>query len=147
MELFDLNPKEVPMHVSGVDIVFRPFTLADTILMEEKFGGLKELQRAIEGFNFKVISSIAWYQLTVESQKKIISSVESYYIDPETGEEIKQKMKPIDKFRNLFNGMVEQATLLSTLVRCRGINMPDPSDESEVKKWAKLLKEATKQIQ
>ena len=159
MNLVDMRPKPVEFKALGLDLVFRPFTIADDIKAQE-LGIIK----AFKNYDFEKISLIAWYQLDTDSQKKVIKSVKAYkayHIDPDTGDkvnnenffswvkklffkligktEIEVKLRPIDKFRKLFVGHGDQAYLLTSLIKAKGLNIPDLDDEIELKKWVDQL--------
>lgn len=135
MKLSDLKPKDVDFEVSEVNLTFRPFTIADDLKAQDVCGGQKEVVAAFQDFDFEKISLIAWYQLTIQSQRTVLEAVEGIYIDPESGKEIHAKLKPIEKFRNLFLGIADQISLLTNLLKCRGLNIPDLDDDKALKKW------------
>jgi len=139
MKLSELTPKAVKFEVSEVGLVFRPFTIGDDLKAQDVCGGQKEVIAAFQDFDFKKISLVAWYQLTITSQKRVVTLVEGVYIDPETGAETKANLKPIEKFRNLFLGIPDQIALLTNLLKCRGLNIPDLDDDKALKKWVDQL--------
>jgi len=139
MKLLEIIPKEVYFTVCGLDLIFRPFTIADDLKAQDICGGQKEMGVAFENFYFKKISLVAWYQLKLASQRKVLEAVEGVYIDPETGKEINANLKPIDKFRHLFLGIGDQISLIANLVKCKGLNIPDLDNEEELKKWVDQL--------
>lgn len=148
MKLSELRPKNVEFELCGLNLVYRPFTIADDLKAQDICGGQKAMAEAFEKFNFKKISLVAWYQLTLDSQKEVLKAVEGFYkdtvtgdvyIDPETGKEVKANLKPIDKFRNLFLGIGDQISLLTNLVKCKGLNIPDLDDDENLKKWVDQL--------
>lgn len=128
MELSDLEPKEVSLNLEGVEVVFRPFTLADDLRIQKKYGGPKGLKKIFDDFDFEKISRIAWSQIKLDSQKEIVEAVQASEIDPDTGEETAVVMSPLDKFRHLFLGLPAQVDLLTTLVKCKGVNIPEITD-------------------
>lgn len=140
MELSNLHPSEVNFELCGLPLTLRPFTIADDLKSQKLCGGQKKLAIAFKNFDFEKLSLIGWYQLTLESQKTILKTVDGAYIDPETGEEKKANLTPIEKFRNLFIGYADQITLLTNLIKCKGLNIPDLDDEEALKKWAAQLK-------
>lgn len=145
MKLSDLQPKEVDFEVRGLSLTFRAFTIGDdlkankicgeTANLGDIFANLvsKDLSEIIRAF--EKISLIAWYLLTVESQRKILDIKEMIFIDPETGEEKRPKLSPIEKFRNLFASPDDQSNLFTAFLRCRGLNIPDLKDAEAVKNW------------
>ena len=139
MKLSDLTPKKVDFTVSELKLTFRPFTIADDLKGQELCGGQNKLAEAFQNYDFAKISLIAWYQLTIESQKNVLKSVEGSYIDPETGDEIDANLKPIDKFRALFVGVGDQISLIVNLMNCKGLNIPDLDDDESLKKWVDQL--------
>jgi len=139
MKLSELTPKAVKFEVSEVGLVFRPFTIADDLKSQDVCGGQKEVIAVFQDFDFKKISLVAWYQLTITSQKRVVTLVEGSYIDPDTGKETKANLKPIEKFRNLFLGIPDQISLLTNLLKCRGLNIPDLDDDKALKKWVDQL--------
>lgn len=143
MNLSELTPSSVEFTVLGIDLTLRPFTIADDIMAAKACGGQEEMVKAFQEFDFEKISLISWYQLDLESQKKVLSAVSGSYIDPETGEEIDAKLKPIDKYRKLFLGMEGQISMIVNMIKCKGINIPDLNDEAELKKWMDQLQPAT----
>jgi len=139
MKLEDLRPKEVKLTALDVELTFRPFTIADDLKAHDLCGGKEGMIKAFEEFDFGKLSLLAWYQLTLESQKEVLSAVEGVFIDPETGEEVKANLKPIDKFRSLFLGDAGKIDLLTNFIRCKGVNLPDLDDEEALKKWIDQL--------
>jgi len=146
MKLADLQPKKVDFTVSDVELTFRPFTIADDLKSQEIAGGQKKLVKAFEEFDFEKISLVAWYQLTLESQRKILEVVEAATIDPDTGEETQVNIKPIEKFRALFQGIPDQIHLLTNLVKCRGLNIPNIEDDEALGEWVNQLTAALPSI-
>lgn len=144
MKLESMEPIETSLKISGLEIIFRPFTLADDIRNNIKFGE-HAIKKAFEGFDFSLISEVAWYQLTIETQQNIIKFVSASTLDPMTGKEEEIHCTPIDKFRHLFVGIQDQINLLTTLVKCKGLNIPDINDSNaeEIKKFADQLQTAT----
>ena len=139
MKLTDIRPEEVNFELCGVALTYRPFTIADDLKAQDLCGGQKAMSQAFSKFDFEKISLVAWYQLTLDSQKLILEAVEGFFIDPETGREVNAKLKPIDKFRNLFVGIGDQIALITNLVKCKGINIPDLGDDKDLKKWVDQL--------
>jgi len=142
MELFDLAPREVNFEISDIKLSFRPFRLADDVHGDKLCGGRENKIKVFKELDFEKISLLAWYQLTAESQKKIVSAkIEHTYFDPETGEKKTEKIEliPIEKFRNLFPNFHDQVKLLNLLNKCKGFNFPDmPEDLKDIealKKW------------
>lgn len=146
MKLADLKPKNVDFELCGLALTYRPSTIADDLKARELCGGQKELAAAFENYDFEKLSLIAWYQLGIESQRKISESVEGIYIDPLSGDEKTANLTPLDKFRHLFVGIGDQITLIVNLIKCRGINIPDLGDEKELEKWVDQLREALPSI-
>lgn len=146
MKLADLKPKNVDFELCGLALTYRPSTIADDLKAQELCGGQKELAAAFENYDFEKLSLIAWYQLDIESQKKILNRTEGVYIDPETGVETKVNTTPLQRFRHLFVGIGDQITLIVNLIKCRGINIPDLDDGEELEKWTDQLKEALPSI-
>lgn len=139
MDLINLRPKEVTFEINGLEITFRPFTIADDLKMQDICGGQKEMQAVFDKFDFERISLIGWYQLTLESQKAVLDKVQLGHIDPETGEMVESKAKPIDKFRGLFMGVGDQILLLQSLIKSKGLNIPELGDEELSKKFLDQL--------
>lgn len=135
MKLADMQPKKVQFTVSDVSLTFRPFTIADDLRAQTLCGGEGQLVQAWKDFDFKKLSLVAWYQLDLKSQKFINNVKEIIFVDPETGDEQKAYLTPIEKFRNLFQGMPDQIGLLTNLIKCKGLNIPDLDDEENLKKW------------
>lgn len=135
MKLSDLKPVPVVFKSCGLELTFRPFTIADDLKTRDICGGKKETLEAFQNFDFEKISLVAWYQLTLESQREVLKAMEGFFIDPETGEEVNAKLKPIDKFRHLFIGVKDQIELLTNLIKCKGLNIPDLDDNEALKKW------------
>lgn len=142
MKLSDLSPKSVEFIVNGLELKFRPFNLADDIRAKEICGGAEGVETVFKDFDFEKLSLMAWYQLDIVSQRLVIDSVELTAIDAETGNEIKTTEKPIDKFRAIFTGIDDQIRLLTNLINCRGINIPDINDAEALGEWIANLKEA-----
>jgi len=141
MKLSDLTPKTVEFEVTGISLTFRPFTIYDDTTAQTICGGAEKVSEAITKMDFDKIFLMAWHQLTLESQKKVIKGVELVSIDPETGEEAAVKLTPIEKFKNLFLGIRDQTELLINLMRCRGLNIPDVEDGEAIKKWIDQIRE------
>jgi len=139
MKLTDIRPKEVDFELCGIALTYRPFAIGDDLKAQDLCGGQEAMSEAFSKFDFKKISLVAWYQLTLDSQKEILQAVEGVFIDPETGKETKANLTPIEKFRNLFLGIGDQIALLTNLVKCKGINIPDLENEKELKKWVDQL--------
>lgn len=143
MNLSEITPKEVKFTVSKLELIFRPFTINDDLKAQEICGGQDQLGKAFEKFDFTLISLIAWYQLTLDSQKSVIKNVQLGFHDPDTGRFKQTLLKPINKFRQLFLGIGDQISLITNLIKCKGINIPDFDDEEKLKKWtdqfAKIL--------
>ena len=135
MNLSDLKPQNVAFSLCGLNLVFRPFTIADDLKSQEICGGQDKMREVFEKFDFEKISKIAWYQLTFESQKKILDTTEAIIIDPESGEEVKVETTPIDRFRRLFVGPGDQILLITNLIKCKGLNLPDFDNSGDLKKW------------
>jgi len=146
MELHDLQPKEVKFSVSGVELTFRPFTIADDLKANEICGSQKKLGEAFGAQDLQILTHIAWYQLTIESQRLVMEAVEGVYIDPETGEEQKANLTPLAKFRHLFSTVREKAELTVHLLNCRGLNIPNLDDEEGLKKWIALVGPVIKEL-
>lgn len=142
MKLEDLRPKEVDFEVSGLKLTFRPFTIADDLKAQDICGGQDKMMEVFDKYDFEKISLMAWYQLTFDSQKEVLKAVEGVYIDPETGEETKVNLKPIEKFRKLFVGLGDEISLVTNLIRCKGINIPNLDDEEALGKWIDQLSQA-----
>jgi len=142
MKLTDIRPEEVNFKLCGVALTYRPFTIADDLKAQDLCGGQEAMSDAFRKFDFAKISLVAWYQLTLDSQKEILQAVEGVFIDPETGEETKANLTPIEKFRNLFVGIGDQIALLTNLIKCKGLNIPDLDNEKELKKWVDQLDKA-----
>lgn len=140
MKLSDLQPKPVNFQALGISLVFRPYTLADDARAVDMFGGDREKYiEALESFAWEKISRIAWFQLDLNSQKKIISQVDGSYYDPDTGEERPAKLTPLQKFQQLFIGITGQIELITNLTRCMGLNIPDLNEPEALKKWVGQL--------
>lgn len=135
MNLKELQPKEIKFEASDLSLTFRAFTIADDLKAQELLGSQEMVGQAFETQDFAQLSLLAWYQLTIESQREVIAKVEGNYIDPETGEETPANFKPIEKFRSLFWSAYDRAALLINLLNCRGLNIPDLEDEEGLKKW------------
>ena len=143
MELQDLAPKSIRLVVgNGLELTFRPFTIADDLKSFEDHGGPEALTKKFEEFDFAVISRVAWHQLTLECQKEVIKAVSLSSLDPDTGEEVERCVSPLAKFRGLFAGIGEQSQLYATLVRCKGLNLPDITDEDGLKKFLDQMQKA-----
>lgn len=142
MKLSDLRPKAVTFEAVGLELTFRPFTIADDLKGQDLCGGQEAMAKAFADFDFEKISLVAWYQLDLESQKKIVDSVSGSYIDPETGNEVDANLTPIQKFRQLFIGIEGQISLITNLIKTKGLNIPDMNDEEELKKWVDQLEAA-----
>lgn len=140
MKLSDLKPKEVKFKACGVKLTFRPFLISDDLKSQDAIKSAQELQEALQNYDFEKLSLLAWYQLTLESQKEVLKAVQGVYIDAESGEEIDAKLTPIEKFKHLFAGIGDQKILIESLLNCRGLNVPDLEDAEAVKKWAGQLK-------
>lgn len=139
MELVDLQPKKVTFVLHfGDDCIFlsfRPYSIADDMHAVEVCKTKGGIQKVFDDFDFPTIALIGWYQLTKESQKLVIDSVDGSYFDPETGEDINANLSPINKFRTLFTGIQTQLSLLTNLIKSKGLNIPDLNDPETLKKW------------
>jgi len=135
MNLSEITPKEVEFKLCGLPLTYRPFRIADEIKAQEICGGTKEVEQAFHKSDFDKLSLMAWYQLTLESQKQILQVTEGVYIDPKTGKETNANFTPIERFRNLFLGVAGQLSLSTNLLRCRGLNIPDFDNLEDGKKW------------
>jgi hypothetical protein len=145
MKLSDISPKETNFEIRGLKLTFRAFTIGDDLKANEICGAgmtlgdvfanlaSKELNEILNAF--EKISLISWYQLTLESQRQILNIKELVFLDPETGEEKRPKLSPIEKFRNLFADPADQSNLFTAFLRCRGLNIPDLKDKEAVKNW------------
>lgn len=145
MKLSELTPKAVDFEVHALQLTFRPLTIGDDLKSQEICGEKMSLGKIFENLGskkitevihaFEKISLVAWYQLTVESQRLIVQLKDFIFIDPETEEEKSVKLKPIEKFRNLFSSPENQQKLFTAYLRCRGLNIPDLNDKEALKKW------------
>jgi len=149
MNLDELQPKEIKFKISGLELVFRPFTIADDLKAQELCGGQDKLAAAFGEQDLKLLTLVGWYQLDLKSQRAVIAAVEGAYIDAETGEEKGADLTPLEKFRSLFWSVRERVDLIRNLLNCRGFNIPDLDDEAGLKKWTErvspLLRELTGQ--
>ena len=140
MKLTDLIPTSVDFKTCGLDLTFRPYTIADDVNAQKLCGGQKKMISVYQHFDFEKISLIAWYQLEPDSQKIIIDSITAENYHPETGEKEEVKLSPIEKFRKLIIGIGGQIELLNNLIKCKGLNIPDFDNDEDLKKFTDQLR-------
>ena len=138
-ELTSLSPKSVDFELCGLPLTYRPYSIADDIKAQEICGGQKELIAAFQNSDFEKLSLVAWYQLDIDSQKTILNHTEGVFVDPETGVETKSNTTPLQRFRALFVGVGDQISLITNLMNCKGLNIPDIKNPEALGKWVSQM--------
>jgi hypothetical protein len=148
MKLTDLAPRSVTFEAQGTSLTFRPFIVRDDIKVREICAD-QSLEQVLTDLSdaenpetilkaFNKIMLMAWFQLDIESQRKINDS-RLVFIDPLTGNEQTEELAPIEKFKELFNTHELQADLFANFLRCRGLNIPELKDAGAIKEWGDQL--------
>lgn len=139
MSLFNLNPQKIKFEIEGIPLVFRAFTIKDYLEHQKICGGEEKYKKAWTEYLMDLIMRMAWDQLDFKSQKLVINAVTGEYIDPDTGEIMEKKLTPLEKFNALCASPDEQLLIITSLIKCMGLNMPDLNDQESLKKWSDQL--------
>lgn len=123
MKLEDLKPKPSKFYLSKTqkEYKLRPWTLQDQIWMNQEYGDKIKDIFSEENVDIVAISRMAYRLLTDKSDFK---ATEVKDID-EDGNEVTYNVGGYKLLINSVNDLEEQLALLSAVVECIGLSMPE----------------------